>query len=640
MTTDRRAFIIGAGATVAGVVAVGAVGLVTAPHPGASASAALDGVNTPQFAALTPFRDPLRMPIIVRPSPDSITEIAMVDAAIRLHSQLPPTRMWTYDGHFPGPTIETRKGQTVRIAWTNKLTGTCPVKAVWIPGDGPGPGRLPYNLAGSSGAFPRPEIASLTAWTAVHLHGGHQNAIHDGATEYGVTTGNSQLCEYPNEVATHLFYHDHAMSVTAVNVISGLVGNYFVRDDDERRLDLPTGRYEIPLTIADVNFDTDAHGNLTGELLAKRVLAAKVSSPAPGSIPRSLPFYGPFTMVNGVVWPHLDVEAARYRFRLVNASPTRSYRLVVLDERTRQPVRGVMTLVGTDMGLLGEPHVIDEALTLAPAERADFVIDFAGYPGQQLTVVNTQQGAPPGRPVLDANIPHPEVIQFRVSQQARNTKPLPPVLSPSFRRLSSADVPVHATERFVLTGYDKTGAMPQLWEMQDVGTDDPGGGRIVQVALPDGVRNLRCVATKFEDTTTFFTTPGAWEKWTFVNVAGVHTSISHPMHIHLMNFQVIDRRSVDASGLDFRAAATRKPITVGDALPILPEESGWKDTVNVQPNSVVTVAGQFASATGKVVYHCHYLDHEDEGMMRPIVVMPAPVNEIHMMLMAMMNRDT
>jgi spore coat protein A len=292
------------------------------------------------------------------------------------------------------------------------------------------------------------------------------------------------------------------------------------------------------------------------------------------------------------------------------------------------------------MGLLGEPHVIDEALSLAPAERADIVIDFASYPGQQLAVVNTQAGSAPGRPVPEANIAHPEVMQFRLTQQSRSAKPLPSVLSRSFRRLSSADVPLHAIERFVLTGYDQTGAMPQLWEMQDLGTDDPGDGPIVQVALPGGIRNLRCVATKFEDTTNYFAKPGSWEKWTFINVAGVHTSISHPMHIHLMTFQIIDRRSVDASGIDFRDAATRKPITVGDALPILPEESGWKDTVNVQPNSVVTIAGQFASATGKVVYHCHSLDHEDEGMMRPIVVMPAPINDIHMMLMAMMNRDT
>jgi hypothetical protein len=105
VTTDRRAFIIGAGATVAGAVAVGAVGLVTAPHPGASATATLDGVNTPQFAELTPFKDPLRTPVTLRPSPDGITEVAMVDAAIRLHSQLPPTECGPITGTFPAPPL-------------------------------------------------------------------------------------------------------------------------------------------------------------------------------------------------------------------------------------------------------------------------------------------------------------------------------------------------------------------------------------------------------------------------------------------------------------------------------------------------------------------------------------------------------
>jgi FtsP/CotA-like multicopper oxidase with cupredoxin domain len=175
------------------------------------------------------------------------------------------------------------------------------------------------------------------------------------------------------------------MSVTALNVISGLVGNYIVRDEDEQHLNLPTGRYEVPLTITDDNFETDSHGNLTGELLAKRVLAPSNPSPAPCTIPRSLPFYGPFTIVNGVVWPYLDLEAHRYRFRIVNASANRSYRLVVIDEQTREPMRGVMTLIGTDMGLIGQPQVIDEALSLAPAERADIVIDFAAHPGRRLT---------------------------------------------------------------------------------------------------------------------------------------------------------------------------------------------------------------------------------------------------------------
>lgn len=640
VTADRRTFIVAAGATVAGAIAIGAAGVVTASHPGSADAATLEGVDEPRFAELTPFSDALRIPVTLRPSPHGITDVDMVETRLRLHSQLPPTRMWTYAGHFPGPTIETRKGQPVRIAWTNKLAGTCPVKGAWIRPDGPGSGRLPYNQAGSLGAFPRPELAALTAWTTVHLHGGHQNAASDGATEYGVAPGNSQLCEYPNDLAAHLFYHDHAMSVTALNVMSGLIGNYIVRDGDEQRLDLPTGPYEIPLTIADANFETDSRGNLTGELLAKRVLAPSNPSPAPGTIPRSLPFYGPFTMVNGVVWPYLDLDARRYRFRMVNASANRSYRLVVIDEQTREPMRGVMTLIGTDMGLIGQPRVIDEALSLAPAERADIVIDFAAHPGRRLTLVNADPGSPAGTPVPVANIPHPEVMQFRVARQPQTSKPLPAVLSPTFRRLSSSDVPPEAVERFVMMAYDPTGAMPQLWEMQEADSAGPGDGPVVQIALPGGIRSLRRVATNFDDTTTYFAEPESWEKWTFINVVGAHTSISHPMHIHLMNFQIIDRRSIDSGGLDFASGATTKPITMGATLPILPEESGWKDTVNVEAYTAVTIAGQFGSRTGKVMYHCHYLDHEDEGMMRPIVVMPSAVDDVRAMLMAMMNRNS
>jgi spore coat protein A len=109
------------------------------------------------------------------------------------------------------------------------------------------------------------------------------------------------------------------------------------------------------------------------------------------------------------------------------------------------------------------------------------------------------------------------------------------------------------------------------------------------------------------------------------------------MHVHLFNFQVIERRVVDPTGMDFALGGTHQPITLGATLAILPEESGWKDTVTVAPNTLVTVAGRLARQTGKVVYHCHFLDHEDEGMMRPFTVMPAPVNRLHGMLMKMGN---
>ena len=310
---DRRAFLGVAAAAVAGVAVVGTVAGTTGLLSGhASAAADLAGVAGPQFTELMPFKDALRIPPTLRPKRTGVTEVDMVEARVRLHSQLPPSRLWTYGGHFPGPTIDVHRGQLVRIAWTNKLSGTTPVKAVWVRGEGPGPGKLPYNAPGAADGFARPEIDALTAWTTVHVHGGHQQAGSDGAAEYGITPGNAQLGEYVNDqAAAHLFYHDHAMSVTALNVLSGLFGHYVIRDDEEDRLDLPRGRYEIPLAIGDVNFDLDAQGLLTGQLLGKRVIAGHRPAYPPGTIPASIPFFGPFTMVNGVVWPHLEVEAAQ-----------------------------------------------------------------------------------------------------------------------------------------------------------------------------------------------------------------------------------------------------------------------------------------------------------------------------------------
>ncbi|MFI8182321.1 multicopper oxidase domain-containing protein [Actinacidiphila glaucinigra] len=636
-TTSRRTVLGMAGATAAAVAVAGTgvLGSTGVFQGTAEAADALQGVNEPTFTTLKPFRDPLRVPPTLRPKSHGITEIDMVESRVRLHSQMPATRMWTYAGHFPGPTLEVRSGERVRIAWNNKLKGRTPLKAVWVEAEGPGPGLLPYNRPGSEGASPRPEVERLTAWTTVHVHGGHQNALSDGAAEFGVTSGNGQLGEYANDqAATHLFYHDHAMAVTSLNVQSGLVGNYLVRDAEEDRLGLPRGEHEIPLTIQDVNFDTDAQGRLTGQVLAKRILGPG-SMPMPGTIPPALASLAPFTMVNGVVWPYLDVQARAYRFRLVNVSGARVYRLVVVDEETGKVVRGAMKLIGTDMGLLGKPQTIDEALSLSPAERADVVIDFAAHPGRKLKLVNTIPGQTPGADLPDFLIPHAEVMQFRVEKKRRALHPLPTTLSKSFRRLTLADVPKDATERFVLLGFDKTGAMPQIWEMEEVPSGTAPGTGIVIVDMPGGTRTLRRTGTMFEDTTTFFAAAGTWEKWHFISAAPEGVPIYHPMHIHLMNFQVVDRRAVDASGLDFATAQTGKPITLGAPVPVAPEESGWKDTITVNANTLVTVAGRLADQTGKVVYHCHLLDHEDEGMMRPFVVMPSPVHDIHRMLMDM-----
>ncbi|MGP4011429.1 multicopper oxidase family protein [Streptomyces sp. 4N124] len=630
---SRRTFLSLAGAATAGVALYATTNLLD-DEEATAASGPLDGVSQPSATKLTPFKDALRIPPTLRPKRDGTTEIPLVERELRLHSQMPPTPLWTYDGHFPGPTIEVERGRRTRIAWANRLRGTHPVKAVWALPAGAAPGLEPLNGPGSQGAIGRPEVDDLVAYTSVHLHGGHQHATSDGAPDAGVTYGGSQLSEYPNDLAAaHLFYHDHAMPVTALNVMSGLMGHYIVRDEAEERLDLPRGAYEIPLALADVNFDTDSAGRLDGRILAKRV---SLGRPVPGELPTAVGFFGPYTMVNGVVWPYLSVQARAYRFRIVNSALSRAYRLVVIDEETGKAVPNAMKLIGTDLGLLGKPQVIEEALTLNPGERADVVVDFAAFAGKRLKLVNTVPGVPAGVPVPPANIPFPDVMQFRVARHAKSPYKAPATLSHDFKRLTTADTPKGAVERFVVVAFDKSRTMPQMWEMQEADGSTKQGDGVVQVKLAGGTKTLRRVGTAFEDTTTFFGSSGAWEKWTFLSLAPAGgPPIVHPMHIHLMNFQVVDRRSVDAASMDFALGGTTKPLELGAALPVAPEESGWKDTFALATNTAVTVLGRYGALSGRFMYHCHILDHEDEGMMRPLVIMPPSVLTMHHMMQSM-----
>ncbi|MFI1832731.1 multicopper oxidase family protein [Streptomyces olivaceoviridis] len=647
----RRNFLGIAGGAVAGTAVYGGANLSAGGATEAEASQDmsarltggeghdLKGASTPQVTELTPFRDKLPIPPTLKPSDRGTTEVRLVEKNVRLHSQLPSTRMWTYEGYFPGPTIEVRRGRKVRLAWRNELTGTIPVKGVFVQPQGPPPGYQALNTPGSEGAKERPEVAALTAWTSVHLHGGRQHAISDGVPDSGVTRGSAQLAEYTNDMAAaHLFYHDHAMPVTALNVMAGLFGNYIVRDEEEDRLHLPSGRYEIPLAITDVNFDTDAQGRINGRLLAKRV---QTEPTVPGVMTDALHFQGPYTMVNGRVWPYLDVEATAYRFRVVNASNARPYTLALVDEKTGKSLKGAMLVIGTDLGLLDKPEAIDDTFTLTSGERADIVIDFAAFRGRRLRLVNVVPGAadappaPPGTPAPAAGVPYPQVMQFRVGLDRHRAYAAPKRLDPRFRHLSASGIPKNAVERFVLLSLDPMGT-PTVMELQEAAGTKTGKG-VVQIALPGGTRTFRIIGKHFEDAANFYAAAGSWEKWTFISVGPVTQHIQHPMHIHLMNFQVLERHTVDGTAFDTALGGTTRPITLKDSVPIATSESGWKDTVNLMANSMVTIAGQFGTETGRFMYHCHILDHEDEGMMRPLVVMPPQVLTLQNMMRKMMN---
>jgi spore coat protein A len=566
---------------------------------------------------LTKFLDPLRIPPRIAMPAGKLHEalrITMSQASVRLHSQLPPTCVWTYNGSFPGPTIEVRSGQHLRMTWENAITGLYPVKAVDVSLEHatPGPGR--------DGAEPRMEVAALPPWTAVHLHGAHTNARNDGWSENAGLPGSAQLSDYPNmQRASTLWYHDHAGGITSLNMMAGLMGMYWIRDDEEAAIRLPRGRHEVPLIICDRNLDTDAEGNLTSQLLYKQMVA-------PNGI--KVPFLGPFTLVNGVIWPHLEVEPRWYRFRALNASNLRSHRLALHDEGGAL-VAGALQQIGTDGGLLPKPVAVDE-LTLAPGERADILIDFSAFRGRSLVLANT---LPPIIPTVPST-PNPDVMQFRVRRApVEDDFKLPATLSPSFVRLTHDALPKEHIHRWIVFAFTlQDGKHPEMWEMEEIDTPPaplPVDG-IVQVQLADGtVKTLKRTSRSFRDAANFYVTYEGWETWNILNLSRA----VHPVHLHLVEFQTIglgrQRFNIDSFRND--VGGTTTPVTYVEPGRLDASDQGWKDTIRVgRPDAgeLVTIAARFTGGTGRYMYHCHILEHEDDGMMRAFIVTPKEVKAV------------
>lgn len=330
-----------------------------------------------------------------------------------------------------------------------------------------------------------------------------------------------------------------------------------------------------------------------------------------------LPFTGPFTLVNGVIWPHMNVDARWYRFRMLNSSNLRPYTFELRDEHDA-PICGALRQIGSNGGLLPAPVALDH-LTLMPGERADVVIDFGAFRAKTVTVVNTL--APPLPPGTSS--PNPDVMQFRVrARKVHDHFVLPSTLSPSFVRLSHGTLPSHTHRWIALTLLDQS--HPELWEMVEI--DEPPAATavdgIVQVALADGtVKTLQRVSRDFKDAANFYVELDGWEQWSILNLSAV----SHPIHLHLIRYQALGRDRFDVAGFDTAVGGTSAPVTFQQAGTLEPGEQGWKDVVTVGANELVSVAGRFSGGTGRYMYHCHILEHEDEGMMRTFVVMPEEV---------------
>ena len=575
---------------------------------------------------LAPFVDALPLPrrLIAKEHAGSLV-VRMRMGEHHFHRDLPVSKIWGYEGIVPGPTIEAERGHPVTVEWRNELTGPFPLVVTKAPMPADAQGVPVQCVPGLSGGTPDRSAAALTGHAVVHLHGGLTPAVYDGWAENLLAPGQSAIFHYPmDQRAALLWYHDHVMGITRFDVYAGLAGLWIVRDGHERELGLTEGPpFEVPLLLQDRNFDLDEKGRLTGRLVHK-------------TDPEVMEAFAPFTVVNGKVWPVLDVEPAGYRFRVINASNARTYRLVLV--RNGKPELDRITQIGTDHGLLrASTRVPSDGLTLASAERADLLVDFSDLaPGSVLTVFNTAKAPFDGSPFaatraemaadLAGLLPHPEVMRFRVVPGPAQRRVFPAALATDYDAPSPEEL-AHAKRRAIALVERELQRETNMLTMRELApVEDSDSTGLLTVTHAGKTTRYRAVAAHFEDVTTFFPMLGEYEVWQLINLTGD----THPIHVHLDPFQILSRRPIRYEIAE--GAIEDLAITAAVTLEHDPEdqldhtidenERGLKDTVRVNPNEVVELAVRFTNYSGRYMYHCHILEHEDRDMMRPFVTMP------------------
>lgn len=513
-------------------------------------------------SSLEKFVDPLPLPAVAKPKGQQdgadYYEISMTEKKQKLHRDLPETKIWGYDGLFPGPTIEARSGVPIKVKWFNNL---------------PDRHFLPIDTTVDGADIPtNPEVR-----TVIHLHGGHVPAASDGyPTEWFAPGGSSPVIDYPNnQGASTLWYHDHAMGITRLNVMAGLAGFYFIRDSVEEGLNLPSKDYEVPLVIQDREFNKDGSFDYPTEISGAGGMGSSMSSsdlPKPTIVPE---FFGNFILVNGKAWPYLEVEPRKYRFRVLNGSNSRFYHLSFSNGAS-------FYQIGTEGGFLNKPVQLKK-LTLAPAERADIIVDFSKFKGSKIVINNDATAPFPTGDKVNANTG--KIMQFRVTKPLVGTdKSVLPLTLPKVTHLLEKDASVTRNISLI----EKKDAFGRL------------------MLTIDGKRWM--------DPATETPNLGATEIWNIVNT----TPDTHPIHIHLDYFQILDRRPFDMKTYD----KTGKIVFTGAAKKPEANEADWKDTIRANPGEVTRIIIKFTDYSGNFLWHCHILEHEEYEMMRPLVVSP------------------
>jgi spore coat protein A len=391
-----------------------------------------------------PFRARLPIPPVLQPARrDGGADYYEITQRVGQAAILPgrPTEIWGYEGSFPGPTIVSRRGRRTVVTHRN--------------------------------ALPVP--------VAVHLHGGRTAPEHDGYPTDLIMPATSRDYVYElDQPAATLWYHDHRMDFTGPQVYRGLAGFHLVHDEVEDALGLPSGDRDIPLMITDRAFAADgsfAYPSLDPSLTGTPGVHDDYMSGVLGDC----------VLVNGAPWPVLEVAAVKYRFRILNASNARRYRL-------RLEGGPPFVQIGSDLGLLAAPVTHDE-LDIAQAERFEIVVDFSGYsPGDEITMVN---GYGSGGAA--------QVMRFVVARRETDTSTVPARLA-DVETLSEDDAVEQRVFVFARGGAQAHGKT--LWTVND------------QPFSPD----------------TILARPrlGTTERWIIRAL-----NVEHPIHIHLAPFQVL-----------------------------------------------------------------------------------------------------
>jgi FtsP/CotA-like multicopper oxidase with cupredoxin domain len=385
----------------------------------------------------------------------------------------------------------------------------------------------------------------------------------DGHPRYVIAPGDSYIYEFEvrNRAGTY-WYHPHPHGITGPQVYGGLAGLFLVSDDEEKAAGLPDGDFDIPLVIQDRLFD---HRNQLVYLSGNRM-------------EQMTGFLGDWILVNGQPDFSLPVASRAYRLRLLNGSNSRIYKLAWQDGFP-------LTIIGTDGGLLEKP-LQRRYVMLGPGERLELWADFSKYPvGSELALVSLPfdagaiGGRRMGRGMMGAGTVLPNgagfsILKVNVNRQEQQSDVLPQRLTTINRYRRQDAVNWEYPRRFQLV------MQHMAWTIN---------GRTFRVQEVAGDEKVRL---------------NTLEVWEFINAGGGMgmmggMNMPHPMHLHGMQFQVLERQGVRHSGY---------------------VDEGWKDTVLLMPGERIKILVRFADYPGLFLYHCHNLEHEDMGMMRNYLV--------------------